>query len=149
LIQDSPNVLYLQADAKDPHNVLDAPETRKLLGNERRVGFVFHNLAHAMSDDQVKKAWSKMYDWCSPGSLIAAMVASEHWNYEPDLLAVLQVYQSAQMTGFFRTTAQLRELALPWSVTGEGVLPNTEWKIPRAQALARVTAYSLVAAKSS
>ncbi len=149
LVKGLPSVIYLQADAANPCNVLDAAETLALLGDERRVGFIFDNLAHAMPDEQVKNAWRILYDWASPGSYLAAIVASEHWEFEPDLIEVLKVYQTANLSGFFRTPAELVELALPWQVTAEGVLPNTVWRIPRAGVPTRVTAYSLVAAKLS
>lgn len=50
LLQNNPNVIYLQCNANDPRPVLDSPQTLELLGGERRVGIIFLSLAHSMSD---------------------------------------------------------------------------------------------------
>ena len=147
LLQNERNVIFLQADAVDPHNVLDAPLTRELLGNERRVGFLYLSLAHTMNDDQVRASWRALYDWAAPGSQLAVSVASDNWNYEPDLVAVTESYRRANIQSYFRTPAQLAELIKPWKLSAEGVLPSTEWNITRSEKPTRVVAYLVRASK--
>ncbi len=130
LLHGTPNALYLQANAANPREVLDHPETIRLLGNDRRVGFVFLNLAHMLGEDQLRAAWRTLYDWAAPGSFLAASNASEHWETDPTLAAIGATFKRSSQPFYGRTPAQFSELASPWQITVEGVHPNTTWGIP-------------------
>lgn len=147
LIRDIPNVIFLQADAANPRTVLESPVTLELLGDERRVGFIFLNLAHLLSDDQIRSAWQAMYKWAAPGSYLAISTASELWETEPDMVAVSESYRKANISSYFRTPAQLTELIQPWKLTEAGIIPSTAWNMPRKTTPNRVIAYLATAYK--
>ncbi len=147
LLRDEKNVIFLQADASTPHAVLDAPETRALIGEERWVGFIYLMLAHQMTDDQVRSSWRALYDWTAPGSFLAVSAASDNWPNEPDLAAALESYRRSNLTGYFRTPAQMQALLQPWNLTEEGVRPNTEWPLPDDVILPRLLSYFMIATR--
>lgn len=147
LVEGQPNVIYLQGDAAEPLSILDAPKTCELLGDERRVGFIFLNLAHALPTDPVKKAWQTLYDWAAPDSYLAVTSASLNWRTEPDLAAVLAMYSRAKIDTYFRSPAELEQLLAPWQITEDGIQPNTDWEILRDVKPPRVLAYGMLARK--
>ncbi len=132
LLEGNPNAIYLQCDAAQSANLLNHPTMRKFLGDERRVGFIFYNLAHAMDDDQVRQSWQALYDWAAPGSLLFANNASENWNTDPDLIEVQGIFGTANLTGYYRDPKQLRALAHPWQVTSKGIVSHDAWLHPDA-----------------
>jgi hypothetical protein len=145
LLSGNPNAIYLQADATDPHVVLDSPLTHKLVGQERRVGFIFLTLAHLLTDDQLRASWRALYNWAAPGSYLMVSVPSEQWDLDPDLMAIRDFYRRANIFGNFRTQAQLMELISPWRLTDEGIVTNSDWGAPPSQAQAqRVMGYSMM-----
>ncbi len=141
LLRGVPNVIYLQADAAKPETILDSPMTRELLGDERRVGFVFLSLAHQMSDEQLRSAWQILYDWAAPGSCLTISQASKLFETEPDLIAVRESYRRANIASYFRTPEQIKQLLQPWKLTDAGIIPETIWNVPHKVQSTRVLAY--------
>jgi hypothetical protein len=127
LLQGNSNAIYLQCDAMDPRTALDSAAACQFLGDERRVGIIFLNLAHAMDDDQIRASWLALYVWAVPGSFLFMSNASENWNTDPELIAVREVYGRANLTGYFRSPAEIRALAHPWQGTPEGIVNLLAW----------------------
>lgn len=149
LLQDQQNVIYLQGDASTPLAILDAPETNALLGNERRVGINFLNLAHALTDDQLRASWQTIYDWVAPGSYMAVTVPTEHWMIEPYLFRIIESYRRSNLISYYRTQAELTALASPWQLTEEGILDNLRWDVPNGDSTRNVViTYSMMLYKT-
>lgn len=146
LVEGNPSAIYLQCDATAPNSLLDSPLVREFLNAERRVGFLFLNLAHSMNDDKVRAAWQALYAWAAPGSLLFTNNVSENWKTDPDLIEVAGIYGSANLPGFFRNPAELRNLAQPWQVTPEGILRHTLWLDPHAP-VSRLYMYAMMLSK--
>ena len=143
LLQDTPNAIYLQCDAANPQTVLDSAAVLQFLGDERRVGIIFLNLAHAMSDDQIRASWGSLYEWAASGSFLFVSNASEKWNTDPELIAVREVYGRANLTGYFRSPDEIRALAHPWRETPEGIVNQPSWYNPQPPvALGQVLGYA-------
>jgi hypothetical protein len=147
LLQGKANVIYLQCDAAEPRTVLDAPETKALLGDERRVGIVFLSLAHLFSDAQLRNSWKTLYDWAASDSYMIASATNELWDSEPDLIAVRDAYRRAGTAGYNRSLAQLMEAISPWQVTEEGVADDANWGLPQAIPPQRRIGFSMMLRK--
>ncbi len=147
LLQGTANVIYLQADAAKPHAVLENPLTKQLIGGERRVGILFLNLPHVLSDDQVRTSWHTLYEWAAPGSNMAVLLSAETWNTEPELLAASQPYRKANLPFIGRTQAQTLELAGSWKVTQEGFKLNATWGLANPPPPSRLVGYSVMLCK--
>jgi hypothetical protein len=127
LVQGNANVLYLHCDAVTPMTILETARVREFLANPERVGIIFLALAHTLSDDQLRAAFQTLHTWAMPGSLMMVSQASDLWKTDPELLAIAAMYQRSNMSGFFRSRAELRDLAQPWQVTVEGVTDYEQW----------------------
>jgi hypothetical protein len=142
LLQGNASAIYLQCDATGPRALLDSAAVRQFLEDERRVGMIFLNLAHAMNDDQLRGSWRSLYEWAAPGSFLLISNASENWNTDPDLIAVREVYGRANLTGYFRSPDEIRALAPPWQETAEGIVNQPAWNSPLPVAPSQVLGYA-------
>jgi hypothetical protein len=144
LLSGDPNAIYLQCDAASPHEVLDSPLTRRLLGDERRIGFIFLGLAHLLTDDKLRATWRELYDWAASGSYMIVSAPSEHWDTDPALSAIRDSYRRANIHSTFRTPAQFKEIMPLWQLTEEGIRANARWGLPPTEDVPSVNSYSMM-----
>lgn len=147
LLQGNPNAIYLQGDAADPEGVLDAPETQRLLGNERRVGIMFLALGHMMPEDRLRQSGRRIYDWVAPGSFMFVSHASENWNTDPELVAVKNLYGASNVQAYYRSPSEVRDLVQPWQVTSEGIVDYRYWNLPPPPETTRHVGYAMMLTK--
>lgn len=142
------NVLFLHGDASKPLAVLDAPETRALLGTDHLVGFNFLSLAHILTDQQLGEAWRTLYDWAAPGSCMAVSVPSKEWETDPYMNQLVQSYRRVNLFSYYRSPAELEKLFAPWKLTAEGIIPCNPSEIPDGDKtkIVRIT-YSMTLSK--
>ncbi len=144
LLKGNPIAIYLQCDAAVPEQVLNAPETQRLLGNERRVGIFFLALGHMMPEDRLRQSWQGIYDWVAPGSLMFVSHASENWDTDPELRAVRKLYAASNVPAYYRNPDQLRELAKPWQVTSESIIDHRYWNLVPPREKTRHVGYAMM-----
>ena len=146
IIADEPNVRYLWCDAADPSTLLDSPETKELLGNDRRVGIIFMTLAHYIDDETLASGARKLYEWAAPGSHLFLAVESEMWKTDPYLQEVSKLVHRAGIPLYQRTKAELLALLSPWRLTEHGIARNFEWGLPEEERNpeGKLAAYSMV-----
>lgn len=144
LLQGNPNAIYLQGDAAEPEQILEAPETRRLLGGDRKVGINFLGLGHGMPEDRLRQSWRRIYDWVAPGSLLFASHASENWNTDPELLAVRKLYDASKVQSYYRSPSEILELAQPWQVTPEGIVDLRYWNLEPPSDKTRYVGYAMM-----
>jgi len=130
ILEGQPNVLFLQGDASKPLAILDAPETRALLENNRLVGFNFLSLAHMLTDQQLGEAWRTLYDWAMPGSSMAVSVPAKEWETNPYMNRLVQSYRQVNLFSYYRSPAEFEKLYAPWKLTPEGILACNPSEIP-------------------
>lgn len=130
LLEGESNVIYLRGDAAQPLSILNAPETRALLGDERRLGINFLNLAHLLNDDALMGAWHALYDWVAPGSFMAVTMPSEVFVREPYLRQLVESYQRSGIMSYYRTREEFAKLVSPWQVTSDGILESGHYTFP-------------------
>lgn len=123
ILCDQPNVIYLPGNAIQPLTILDAPETRALLGDNRRVGFCCLTLVHLFSDEEVRACWKTLYDWAAPASFLGIMVPTEDWLTDPFLFKTVEFYRRANIWSNFRSPQELKKLFGDWKLTETGIQP--------------------------
>lgn len=144
----TPNVIYLEANATNPHSVFDAPATLKLIGGERQVGLVFHSLAHLLKDEQLRSTTRALYEWAAPGSYLSlSALGGPGWSTNENLITAGAVYARAGIQGYFRSADETRALISPWQVTAEGIADNFDWGLVTPSKLPYVFGYSMMLRK--
>jgi hypothetical protein len=115
LLENTPNVLYLQADALEPLQLLDSPQVHDFLGGERKVVFGLSGVTVFMTEPQIRKVHKELYDWAAPGSKLYITYESK----DPQLTTP----QWEQFVGMFNqmgeafhlySFAEHLDMSLPW-----------------------------------
>jgi hypothetical protein len=143
ILADVPNTLYVACDAATPRALLDAPEVRAFIGDERRVGVVFNALPHLMTDEQIRAAWHTLYDWVAPGSYLSVSAPCAGWLDYPETARIIEMYKHSGLLVNLRTREQYAALVPPWRLTAEGIADNQAWGLP-PQSDQRVFFYSMM-----
>jgi len=133
IIVGEPNVRYVWCDAADPSTLLDSPEVKELLGEDRRVGIIFMNLAHFLDDETVVSGARKLYEWAAPGSHLFLTGESETWKADPHLQEISKLMHRAGMPLYQRTKQEWLALFSPWRLTEHGIACNVQWGLPEEE----------------
>jgi hypothetical protein len=78
ILQDDPRVTIIQADAREPEQILNHPETRRLLDLNRPVAVLLVFVLHFIPDEHAYRVVRVLRDAVAPGSYIAI----SHGTYE-------------------------------------------------------------------
>ncbi|MFQ6058867.1 MAG: SAM-dependent methyltransferase [Anaerolineae bacterium] len=146
IIAQEPHVRYVWCDAADPSTLLDSPEAKELLGDERRVGIIFMALAHFLTDETLASGARRLYEWAAPGSHLFLTVESETWQTDPYLQEVSKLVHRAGIPLYQRAKQELLALLSPWRLTEHGVARNLQWGLSEEEKdpEERLTTYSMV-----
>ncbi len=63
ILQNTPDVYYFEADAREPEELLNRPEVLKILGDRRKVGIAFWGVSAFLRDEEVSRSLRALYDW--------------------------------------------------------------------------------------
>jgi hypothetical protein len=127
ILAENPHVIYLRCDAAHPREMLDSPQVREFTGGDRRVGIIFLNLAHTMTDEALRSSWNELYQWVDPGSYLFISNAGKLFLTDPELKAVHNLYANTNIVGHYRDPEDIRPLAVPWGITEEGIVNQRDW----------------------
>lgn len=128
ILRDTPNVIYLCADATYPEQVLLSPEVQNLIGDERQVGIIYMNLAHFIPDGDLNRSMRVLWEWCSPGShLFLSTMSSAVWRDESHLKNLKSTLESSGVTAYYRDLEALLAQVEPWQVAEDGIWPSVKW----------------------
>jgi hypothetical protein len=146
IVAREPNVRYVWCDAADPSTLLDSPQAKELLGNNRRVGIIFMALTHFLDDETLTSGATKLYEWAAPGSCLFLTVEAETWKTDPYMQEVSKLVHSAGVVHYQRSKPELLALLAPWQLTEHGVSRNVQWGLPEEEKdpEERLTGYSMV-----
>ena len=120
ILKDQKNTYYFENDATRPEDLLNRPEVVALLNGRRKVGIIFWGIAGFLFDEELKHSMQSLYDWAAPGSTIAfnAQAAGFDVNH-PQIVAMLQLYNSFGQSSHLRTFDEFHELVKPWVLETE------------------------------
>ncbi len=146
IVSREPNVRYVWCDAADPGTLLDSPQAKELLGNNRRAGIIFMALAHFLDDETLTSGAMKLYEWAAPGSCLFLTVEAETWKTDPYLQEVSKLAHRSGVVIYLRSKQELLALFAPWQLTEHGVSRNLQWGLPEEEKdpEERLTSYSMV-----
>ncbi len=144
IVAGEPNVRYVWCDAADPSTLLDSPEAKELLGEDRRVGIILMSLAHFLDDETVVSGARRLYEWAAPGSCLFLTVEAETWKTDPYLQELAKLMHRVGTPLYQRTKQGWLALFSPWRLTEHGVARNTQWGLPDEDPEERLFGYSMV-----
>jgi S-adenosyl methyltransferase len=120
---------YVQADLRDPADILDSPVTRDIIDFTRPVALLLAAVLHFIQDeDEPGKIVATLSDALPPGSyLVASHVTGEH--DPPGWAAVERDYRTAGMPAQWRDGDEFARLAFTGlEMIPPGVVLVSEWR---------------------
>jgi SAM-dependent methyltransferase len=127
ILQDNPDAVILRADLCDAGQVLDHPETRRLIDFDRPVGIIMSAVLHFVPDEWDPLALIARYrDATVPGSCIALSHVSTDERQEVD--EVVRQYRQTCMPVFARTRVEVAGLFDGYRLFEPGVVATSAWR---------------------
>jgi S-adenosyl methyltransferase len=127
ILQDNPNALALEADFRQPDDIIASPQLKELFDLERPVGVLLIALLHFVAvEDRPELAIRKLRDLVPAGSYLAIAQGTGEGRYaEGEKLADL--YRSTATPITYRDRDQIRALFDGWELVEPGVVWLPEW----------------------
>ena len=126
ILGDTPNVYVFEGDARRPEELLNNPEVQQILGNRRKVAFVFWGVCSFLADEELAHTMRFLYDWAGPGSCLAFNAQTYNRN-NPTVKQGLEIYKKMGASIFPRFLEEFQELIQPWQLEEPGWIPLLEW----------------------
>lgn len=126
ILDGNPNVCYEQCDVAKPSELLCAPVTSQMFGDDHRVGIGFSGLGHFLPDEGLARGFATLYEWAAEGSCMAVMTISRGVERFPKLK---QVLVREGMPLFPRSEQEMLELLGPWQLTEHGIATGPYWEL--------------------
>jgi O-methyltransferase involved in polyketide biosynthesis len=121
VIGDNPSVAYVQADIREPAEVLAAAD--QLFGGQRRVAIGFIGLSYFLDDDSLAHVARALHNWAAPGSVMALSYIDVQRNQQVE--EKLEAFRRNSVEIYLRDEAQISSLLKPWKV--QAVKPLATW----------------------
>ena len=132
------NTIFLQGDVSAPLNILDAPEARALLADNRQVGFNYLMLGHLLTDEQLHQSWQDIYQWAAPQSYMTVTLASTAWETDSYLVKITESYRRANISSYYRSPVDLEAFIPPWKLTPAGIRDGVICQVPHGDVMTSV-----------
>lgn len=117
----------VHADVIYTNDVLDAPETRRLIDFSQPVAVLMVALLHFISDDQgPKEIIKRFYERMAPGSLLAISHGASD-VYPEIALPIVDLYRDSEPVSL-RSREQVSELMSDFDMVEPGVVFVPEWR---------------------
>lgn len=111
IVENYPNVHYVQSDVRDVDVILDAADNF-FEAKHRRVGFCMVGVAYFIEDEALSRIFRRLYEWSSPGSLLALSMFRP--DEDPEAQGVIETYRSMGISVHMRNEAETLDLLKPW-----------------------------------
>jgi SAM-dependent methyltransferase len=129
LLQDEPRAAVVDADLTWPSEVLDAPETRRLLDFGRPIGLLAVSVGHFVGDEaDIETVFDTYRDALAPGSVLAV----SHFTADFEQVRAYEMFQTVQAKalnpGRPRAYAEILALFGDFEVVAPGLVPPSMWR---------------------
>jgi hypothetical protein len=132
LVGHLPNVLYLQHDLRDARSLLESPQVRDFLGDERRAqratAFGLSGITVFLTPDEITRLLQDLYAWAAPGSKLYITYETKlPGQMTPRLEQFLEMFRQAGSP--FRLYSLQESIAMshPWQLPAAGLMPLREF----------------------
>ena len=113
ILRDTSNAHYFQSDCTKPEELLNHPEVQEILGNNRRIAFVFWGISIFMTDEEIAHAAGILYEWSNNESCLVFHINILNEN-DPALAQGMDLYNKIGDNMHLRSLELFQELVKPW-----------------------------------
>jgi hypothetical protein len=126
ILGNTPNVYYFHADANQPEELLNRPEVQRIVGDRRKVAFVYWGISGFLPEEGLTHAARVLYDWADPGSCWAFNIQTGNPS-DPAVMQVVEMYKSMGTMLYLRDPEGYKALLKPWRFDEPGFISLLEW----------------------
>ncbi|HEX3649687.1 MAG TPA: SAM-dependent methyltransferase [Pseudonocardiaceae bacterium] len=127
ILEDNPNADVVQADVREPDQVLTAEVTRQLLDFSRPVAVIMCTIVHFVSDEDDPDAVVRAYrDAFVPGSYLALSHATSY--NRPDVEGVRAAYSQTANPVTARTKERIQRFFDGYEMLEPGLVFTPQWR---------------------
>jgi hypothetical protein len=128
ILGDTPDVYYLEADARYPEKLLDCPEVEKILKGRRNIALIYWGVSSFLADDDIVHAAQVLYEWTGPkGCWVFNAQVADMDDSDPARRQIYEVYRRMGTLTYVRSLDQYRQLIQPWQTDERRFIPLLEW----------------------
>ena len=128
ILQNTPDVYFFEADAREPEELLGRPEVLKILGDRRRGGFVLWGVPVFLRDEEISHSLRVLYDWAAPGSCLAINAQGVGIDANnPLVVELFETYAKFGQPGYHRTLEKFIGLCGDWRLDDKGFVSLLNW----------------------
>jgi hypothetical protein len=129
LLQDNPQAMVVQADARRPEQVLQNREVRHLLDFEQPLGILLVSVLHFLPNDETAyEAVLKLHDAAVAGSFLALSHVTNENVPEEVVNQITAVYGRSAQPGAVRSQLQIAHFFEGWELVEPGLVWLPLWK---------------------
>jgi SAM-dependent methyltransferase len=128
LLADDERTAAVQADLCDPHTILRAAETRRLLNFDEPIGLLMVAVLHFVADEQRPNQVVATYrDHLVPGSYLALSHGSADTDLK-EVAEVMELYKRSDNPVYPRSRKEIIRLFTGFDLVDPGVVSATQWR---------------------
>ncbi len=129
ILEGNPRAISIQADAREPEQIVNHPEVQGLLDFGRPVGLLLVALLHFITDDEdaygIVRRFGKVM---VPGSfLVISHGTHENWP-EETLQRIQALYDRSTATFKMRSRVEIERFFEGWEFVEPGLVPVNKWR---------------------
>lgn len=126
-LRESDNAVYEVSSAGDIKKNFDAGMGDRVFGDDRKVAIGSNAVLMFVSDEDIKSAFSKLYDWAAPGSVVEITmtgITAKETHFRAKMIRRFFSMIDAPM--HIRNIDRFKELLAPWELE-KGPTPTWQW----------------------
>lgn len=124
IIGDNPQVRFIQGNIKDIDRVLTEADAH--FGGSQKTAISFIGSTYFFNDDDLQRMLDRLFDWCAPGSQLAASwVVGDDERFQRS--AAGKMYAMMGSPVYLRTEEQVRALLHRWQLNDAVLRPLSQW----------------------
>jgi O-methyltransferase involved in polyketide biosynthesis len=137
LLDTSDATKVVQADLREPKEILSNPEVREFIDFDQPVGLLLIAILHHLNDDEVPGITAELRDALAPGSYLAITHFHNPGSAMPEEAAIAEASEKLLIdkfgSGRFRTTAEISSFFGDFELLEPGVVPLRSWRPDTSQ----------------
>jgi O-methyltransferase involved in polyketide biosynthesis len=123
------NTTVAAADIHRPAEVLDHPDTKRLIDFNEPVGVLMIAMVHFLTDEEQPAVMGRLRDVLAPGSFLAITHITKDGK-SPDVVAQIEsIYANTPTPGYFRNHAEIARFFDGFDLIDPGLVTLDRWRL--------------------
>jgi hypothetical protein len=124
LVDDLPNVVYLEGDVAQARALLESAPVREFFGGNRKVALGLSGISVFLAPDELAAITRELYEWAAPGSRLYLTFESKTDDaMTTNLQTFIEMMNQAGGPYRFYSVEECHRALGPWTLNEDGLVP--------------------------